>query len=80
MFAIFNCTEGVDWYSLSLTYISAPHISADHDSLLHFKDSSCTTEPMSYNTSTTDEVNGSSEEIDYTNKVTTLPKKEKKLY
>lgn len=31
-FAIFNSTEGVDWYSLPFTYQSA-HISADHESL-----------------------------------------------
>ena len=33
MFAIFNCCEGVDWYSLPSTFRDAPHISVDNDSL-----------------------------------------------
>ena len=54
MFAIFHCTEGVEWYSLPSSYRNAPHISVDQGPLLDFASEPHTKQPSDPSTSSTD--------------------------
>ena len=76
MFDIFKWVDGIDWYTLPESYLCAPYISADNDSLSNFQRTVHTTQT----TCTINDATESTEEPeldDTSDKVTTLPIKEK---